>query len=117
MNNNYLKFLLSISFCLNLFLGYYAIYSFFFKKTNNEFYQEIINEKENLIYNLEKENKKRDLKIDSLHKVNQDIIVKNNNIVLKINKNKKDEKIIRDNINDMDANALLRELSETEMGE
>ena len=116
MSNNYLKFLLSIAFCLNLFLGYYFVYDFFIKKENNDDeYKTLLTDKENKIESLDKVNKKNQKIIDSLNTEN----TKNETKVLvirnKIKQNKKDEQIIRDNINNMDADSVYRELSETKL--
>jgi hypothetical protein len=116
MTSNYLKFLLTVSFCLNLFLGYYLIYNFFIKKQeiNNDY---IIKEKELKIEELDKINKEKELVIDSL----ENVIVKTekNSLTLKekIKENKKDEKVVktrRVRINNSDDAALLSELSAEE---
>ena len=118
MTSNYLKFLLTVSFCLNLFLGYYFVYDYFFKVENTDEKLEIlINQKESKIKQLDKTNKEKELVIDSL----ENVIVKTekNSLTLKekIKENKKDEKVVktrRVRINNSDDAALLSELSAEE---
>jgi hypothetical protein len=119
MSNNYLKFILSISFSLNLFLGYYFVYTFFFKKENDkaEYFENLINQKEEKIVELDKVNKKNELLIDSLLNKNDEEVKIVNTLTDKINKNKKDEKTIntpKTRINNADDAALISELSTEE---
>jgi hypothetical protein len=117
MTSNYLKFLITLSFCLNLFLGYYFIYNFFLKKQeiNNDY---IIKEKELKIEELDKINKEKQCLIDSLQIEINKTGEKSIAVEEKIKQNKNDEKIIkirRDRVNNDDDNALIRELSEQQI--
>lgn len=120
MNSNYLKFLLSVSVCLNLFLGYYFVYTFFFKKieNNDDKLNNIITEKEAKIEQLDKINLEKQLLIDSLEIEINKTNGKTTVVEEKIKQNKEDEKNIkirRDRVNNDDDAALIRELSNQEI--
>lgn len=121
MNNNYLKFFLSVTFCLNLFLGYYFVYNFFFKKPDkvddNTELQNLINQKEIKIAELDKINKEKQIVIDSLLTKNNEDEKITSTLKQKINQNKKDESKIttpKTRINNSDDAELISELSAEE---
>jgi len=121
MKNNYLKFLLSVTFCLNLFLGYYFVYNFFFKKPDkvddNTELQNLINQKETKIEELDKINKEKQIVIDSLLAKNNEDEKTTITLKQKINQNKKDETKIttpKTRINNSDDAELISELSAEE---
>jgi septal ring factor EnvC (AmiA/AmiB activator) len=117
MSSNYLKFLLTVCLCLNLFLGYYFIYNFFLKKQENND-DNTIKEKELKIEQLDKINKEKQLLIDSLQIEINKTDEKSIAVEEKIKQNKNDEKNIkirRNRVNNDDDAALIRELSEQEI--
>jgi hypothetical protein len=110
------KFLLSVSFCLNLFLGYYFVYKLFFEKKENN--DNLINKKEIKIIELDKINKEKQLVIDSLEIEINKMNKKTTLLDEKIRRNKKYEetiKIRRIRVNNDDDTALIRELSEQQI--
>lgn len=115
MTLNYAKFLLSVSFVLNMFLGYYFFYSETHKESEDKsyLYDEITNKEKNIV-SLRNSIKIKDIKIDSLLSLNTKIEVKSSDLREKIKISKKDEKDIHTRITNIDDATLIRELSNEE---